>query len=70
MRTKTYMKVVVSMSILFLSSLLVLPNTARCEYPERQIRFIVGMDPGGPADLLARAAAAGAQKVPGQAVHP
>jgi len=66
MRTKTNTKVVVSMLVLFLSSLVVLPDAARCEYPERQIRLIVGMDPGGPADLLARAAVAGAQKYLGK----
>ena len=70
MRTKTNTKVVVSMLVLFLSSLVVLPDAARCEYPERQIRLIVGMDPGGPADLLARAAVAGAQKYLGKQFIP
>jgi tripartite-type tricarboxylate transporter receptor subunit TctC len=65
-RTKKHMRFVVGMSVFFLSALLVLPNAAWCEYPERQIRLIVGMDPGGPADLLARAAVAGAQKYLGK----
>jgi tripartite-type tricarboxylate transporter receptor subunit TctC len=65
-RTKTHMRVVVGVSILFFCALLVLPNAAWCEYPERQITLIVGQDPGGPADLLARAAVIGAQKVLGK----
>jgi tripartite-type tricarboxylate transporter receptor subunit TctC len=65
-REKLRVRFVVGMSILLFSALLVLPNAARCEYPERQIVFIVGMDPGGPADLLARAAAIGVQRYLGK----
>ncbi len=65
-REKLRLRFVVCMSILFFSALLVLPHAAWCEYPERLIRLIVGMDPGGPADLLARAAAIGAQKYLGK----
>jgi tripartite-type tricarboxylate transporter receptor subunit TctC len=56
---KFRVRVFVGMSIFFLSALLVWPHAAWCAYPERPIRLIVGMDPGGPADLLARAAAIG-----------
>ncbi len=61
-REKLRVRFVVGMSMFFFSALLVLPQAAWCEYPERPIRLIIGMDPGGPADLLARAAAIGAGK--------
>jgi tripartite-type tricarboxylate transporter receptor subunit TctC len=65
-REKLRVRFVVGMSIFFFSALLVLPHAVWCEYPERPIRFIVGMDPGGPADLLARAAAVGLGKYLGK----
>jgi tripartite-type tricarboxylate transporter receptor subunit TctC len=61
-RKKMHVTFVVGMAIFLFSALLVWPHGAMCEYPERPIRLIIGMDPGGPADLLARAAAIGAGK--------
>jgi tripartite-type tricarboxylate transporter receptor subunit TctC len=57
---------VVGLSIFFLFALLVLPHAAWSEYPERPINVIIGQDPGGPADLLARAAAMGVEKTLGK----
>ncbi|MGC1695357.1 MAG: tripartite tricarboxylate transporter substrate binding protein [Pseudolabrys sp.] len=42
--------------------------TARAEWPDHPIRFIVGFGPGGANDLIARIAAAGVGKRLGQAV--
>ncbi len=42
------------------------PYIAFGEYPERPITVLVGFDPGGPVDLLTRAAAIGAEKHLGQ----
>jgi tripartite-type tricarboxylate transporter receptor subunit TctC len=38
------------------------------EYPERHITIMVGSDPGGPIDLVARGAAAGAEKELGKPI--
>jgi tripartite-type tricarboxylate transporter receptor subunit TctC len=65
-REKMRGRFVLGMSIFFLFVLLVLPHAAWSEYPERPIRVIIGYDPGGPADLLARAAAIGAGKYLGK----
>jgi tripartite-type tricarboxylate transporter receptor subunit TctC len=65
-REKLRVRSVVAMSIFVVCWLLALPHAARCEYPERSIRLIIGMDPGGPADLLARAAAIGTERYLGK----
>ena len=40
----------------------VFSSSSWAEYPERPITIYVGTDPGGPVDLIARGAAAGAEK--------
>jgi tripartite-type tricarboxylate transporter receptor subunit TctC len=65
-RERLRVRFVVGMSVFFFSALLVLPPAAWSEYPERPITVIIGYDPGGPADLLARAAAIGVEKVLGK----
>jgi tripartite-type tricarboxylate transporter receptor subunit TctC len=65
-RDRVHVRFVVGMSFFFLFALLMLPNAAWPEYPERTINVIIGQDPGGPADLLARAAAIGMEKYLGK----
>lgn len=67
-RKNTYKRPVVGMSIFFFFVLFVLPYSAWCQYPERPISFIIGTDPGGPADVIARAAAIGVERSLGQPV--
>jgi tripartite-type tricarboxylate transporter receptor subunit TctC len=67
-RKNTHKRFVVGMSIFFFFALLVLPHAAWCEYPERPISFIIGTDPGGPADVIARAAAIGVERYLGKPV--
>ncbi len=51
-----------------LIGLALLSVSSWAEYPERPITVIVGSDPGGPIDLVARGAAAGAEKVLGKPI--
>ncbi len=67
---KTHMRFVVGMSIFFFSLLLVCPHVAWSEYPERSISLIIGTDPGGPGDVIARAVAIGVEKYFGKPVVP
>jgi len=58
-------------SIIFAACILVsavAAPTARAEWPDHPIRFIVGFGPGGANDLIARIAAAGVSKRLGQTV--
>jgi tripartite-type tricarboxylate transporter receptor subunit TctC len=56
--------------IYFIAAILLVTFSAfsRAEYPERPITIYVGSDPGGPVDLIARGAAAGAEKELGQPI--
>jgi len=53
------------MFIVFCVFLFCCPQAAWSAYPERPIRIVIGYDPGGPADLLTRAAAVGVEKALG-----
>jgi tripartite-type tricarboxylate transporter receptor subunit TctC len=58
-------------SVIFAACILVsavAAPTARAEWPDHPIRFIVGFGPGGANDLIARIAAAGVSKRLGQTV--
>ncbi len=58
-------------SIIFATCILagaIAAPTARAEWPDHPIRFIVGFGPGGANDLIARIAAAGVSKRLGQTV--
>ena len=48
--------------------LLSIPQSAWSEYPERPVTILVGSDPGGNMDLVARALAVGAERYLGKPV--
>src|SRR5207342_2060780 len=70
-RSRSKEKAMINRSVIFAACLLVCAVTApsaRAEWPDRPIRWIVGFGPGGANDLIARFAAEGVSKRLGQTI--
>jgi tripartite-type tricarboxylate transporter receptor subunit TctC len=68
MRKQSFGHVVRRTASFLVLTFMVLPASSWAEYPERPITILVGSDPGGPVDMVARGAAAAAQKELGKPI--